>query len=168
MKYILLLRHAKSSHDEPRLKDFDRPLTPRGKKDATRVGHFIREIELLPGQIISSTAKRAKSTTELFSKAADIDPEAVTWNEDLYYGSAEDYIRAIQRGQNDVGTRLLVGHNPKIEAAVHWLCGDANVIIPTAALVCLQHGTRKWEHVQKGTASLKWMVIPELLKKIGR
>lgn len=166
MKYILLLRHAKSSHSNSGLKDFDRPLAPRGKKDAPRMGQFVRNIEFLPDVIISSTAKRAAQTTELFAEAAGIDENIIQWNRDLYYGSAKHYLQAIQSLEKECQTAMLVGHNPKIEESIRSLCGNGSLQMPTGALACLQQPAIKWSQLQEGLASVKWMVTPKLLAKL--
>ena len=69
MKTLLILRHAKSSWNNPDLSDYDRSLNRRGKRDAPRMGKFLRQQSLIPDLIISSTAKRAKKTAKLFAKA---------------------------------------------------------------------------------------------------
>lgn len=168
MKYILLLRHAKSSWDDSSLDDFDRPLAKRGLKDAPRMGVFARESGYVPDLIISSPAERARQTTELFCESAEVDKNHLTWNEDLYYGSVSEYLKAIQAaGSGNI--LMLVGHNPLMEQTVSLLCNKGQnyvACMPTAALVCLEHPATAWEQIRKGTARLKWMVIPKLVKKI--
>jgi len=169
MKHILLLRHAKSSWDDSSLDDFDRPLAKRGKKDAPVMGAFAKKTGYCPGQIFSSTAKRARQTTALFCKQAGIDEEVIEWTDDFYYGSSFDYLEVIRNSSDDAATVMLVGHNPKMEEVTSLLCTDNNtytVRMPTAALVCLEHPAVKWSQVREGTARVKWMVIPKLLKKL--
>jgi len=169
MKQILLLRHAKSSWDDSSLKDFDRPLAKRGRGDAPRMGRFLREIGYIPGHIASSPAQRAKETILMFAEAAEIAEDMITWNEDLYYGSYRDYLAAVQETPDEVERVLLVGHNPKMEDTAGALCGDeteASIRMPTAALACFEHPANRWERVRPGTAQLKWMMIPKVVKKI--
>lgn len=169
MKQILLLRHAKSSWDDSSLKDFDRPLAKRGRDDAPRMGRFLKKIGYLPAHIVSSPAQRAKETIGLFLGAAGMDEEIVVWNEDLYYGSYRDYLQAVAEAPDDAERILLVGHNPKMEDAAGELCGGENgasIRMPTAALVCFEHPANRWEQVRPGTAQLKWMMIPKVLKKL--
>ena len=64
MKTLLLLRHAKSSWKHDDLDDHDRPLNKRGKRDAPKMGDLIAAEKLLPDLIVSSTARRARMTTE--------------------------------------------------------------------------------------------------------
>ncbi|MDZ7681317.1 MAG: histidine phosphatase family protein [Fodinibius sp.] len=170
MKNILLLRHAKSSWDDSSLKDFDRPLAKRGKQDAPRVGRFMRESKTLPAVIISSPAQRAKQTVEFVAAEANIGTDAISWDEDLYYGGARDYLSAIQQAPENAVGIMLVGHNPLMEETVSLLCngeGGYGVRIPTAALVCIEHPAIEWEQVKPGTARLKWMMTPKLLRKMN-
>ena len=69
MKTLLILRHAKSSWKEQDLPDHDRPLNKRGKNDAPRMGKLLKDEDLIPDLIMSSTAVRAKKTAELVAKA---------------------------------------------------------------------------------------------------
>ena len=62
MLSMLLLRHAKSSWDDPALADFDRPLAPRGEEAALRMGAYMAAHDLLPDLILCSTAQRARQT----------------------------------------------------------------------------------------------------------
>ncbi len=64
MKTLLVQRHAKSSWKDPGLDDHDRPLNKRGKKDGPRMGRLVREEDLIPDLILSSTAVRAKNTAK--------------------------------------------------------------------------------------------------------
>lgn len=160
------MRHAKSSHSAGR-KDFDRPLARRGRKDAPRMGLFAKDVGALPASIISSPAKRAKQTIQMFAEKAEIDPSLITWNENLYYGGARDYLSTIQKASDKADDILLVGHNPLIEEAVSLLCneeGEYAVRMPAGALVCIEHPAIEWGQIKAGTARLKWMMIPKLLE----
>ncbi|MGB7661527.1 MAG: histidine phosphatase family protein [Nitrososphaeraceae archaeon] len=68
MKTLLIMRHAKSSWKEQDLPDYDRPLNKRGKNDAPRMGKLLKDEDLVPDLIMSSTAVRAKKTAELVAK----------------------------------------------------------------------------------------------------
>ncbi|HKK24587.1 MAG TPA: histidine phosphatase family protein [Gracilimonas sp.] len=169
MKQILLLRHAKSSWDDPGLKDFDRPLAERGLRDAPLMGQFIKKAGYDPAAIFSSTATRAKQTSQLAMKAGGIDSDMIHWNEDLYYGSMSHYIDQIQAASDDHERIMLVGHNPIIENTAGILSGSDHKIavrMPTAALVCLECFAEYWGDVSAGTCQIKWMMIPKVIKKI--
>lgn len=169
MKQILLMRHAKSSWENPDLKDFDRPLAKRGLKDAPEMGKYLRRIKYKPGMVISSPAQRAKETTQLSMEAAKLDKEQIIWNEDVYFGSVRDYVAAIQSASDEYERIMLVGHNPLMENTAGILAGaehKAAIRMPTAAIVCLESFAESWETIAPGTCQIKWMMIPKVLKKI--
>jgi len=166
MKTILLLRHAKADK-KLAVKDFERSLTKQGRKDAPRMGHFIKEIGSLPDIIISSPAKRAKETCNLFVEAAAMDKALIAWNDDLYYGGARNYLSIIQHASVDINNLMLVGHNPLMEETVSLLCNDEGaygVRIPTAGLVCIEYPATSWKAVKPGAGHIKWMMTPKLIK----
>lgn len=168
MKQILLMRHAKSSWEDGGLKDFDRPLNERGQKDAPMMGEFIRKVGYKPAEVISSPAQRAKETTQLSMNAAEVDPNVIRWDEELYFGSMRDYIAAIQSSDPSSERVLVVGHNPLIENTAGILAGSehkSSVRMPTAALVCLESFAEKWSEIAPGTCQIKWMMIPKVLKE---
>jgi len=169
MKYILLLRHAKSSHNNAGIEDFDRPLTKQGSEDASSLGRYIKNIGYLPDQIISSTAKRARQTSYLFSKSSGVPKEQINWNDDFYNGSSFNYLKEIHECGKDFKTVMLVGHNPNIEETASLLCSEQQsyvVRMPPAALVCFEHPAVTWNQIKEGTARIKWMITPKLLKKL--
>lgn len=168
MKQILLMRHAKSSWDNSNLKDFDRPLAKRGLKDAPMMGKFIREAGYKPALVISSPAKRAKETTNLSMEAAQVDKTLIQWNDDFYFGSAGDYLAALQSVPDEVERVLLVGHNPLMELTAGLLTtGKTDTIakMPTAALICFESHVSRWDSISPGSCQIKWMMIPKILVK---
>jgi phosphohistidine phosphatase len=83
MKTLLIMRHAKSSWKDPDLPDHDRPLNKRGKHDAPSMGKLLKDEDLIPDLIISSTAARAKKTAELVAKACKYKGE-ISLNQSLW------------------------------------------------------------------------------------
>lgn len=168
MKTIILMRHAQSSQGSGR-KDFDRTLSKQGNIDASRMGLFIRQTGVIPAYVESSTAKRAKETTELLMKAADLTEDIIKWNEDLYYGGARDYFSVLQKASDNFDRIMIIGHNPLLEETISLLCsgeGEYVARIPSGGLICIEHPAVKWKQIKPGTARFRWMMIPELLQKL--
>lgn len=130
------------------------------------MGTLLKETGYLPGAVISSPAQRAKDTTKLCLEAAGLDEDIITWNDDLYYGTPTDYLEAIQHAPDDWNRIMLVGHNPKMEELASLLCGEANIRMPTAALICFEQPANRWEQILRGMSGIKWMVIPRLIKNL--
>jgi len=143
MKTLLILRHAKSSWDEPGVPDHDRPLNERGKKDAKRIGQLLLEHGLVPDRIISSTAKRAHKTAGKVAKACGY-AGTIETNHRLYLASPIQIIEVL-RDLGDPGARLLVvGHNPGLEEFVHHLTGHRE-LMPTATLAQVSVDIDSWQ-----------------------
>ncbi len=161
MKTLLLLRHAKSSWDDPTADDIDRPLAPRGEKDASRVGAFLAKSKHRPDLIVSSPAERAKATAKRVARAAAY-PGEIQLEPAIYLADAPALLEVVHHLPDAADCVLLVGHNPGLETLVTMLCG-ASARLPTAALACIAFDTDRWAAVQAGTGTLLWLVNPKVL-----
>jgi phosphohistidine phosphatase len=142
MKTLLLLRHAKSSWDDDSLSDHDRPLNKRGRVAAPRIGKLLRELDLVPDLIISSTANRASTTARLAAHAAGCNAELIL-DQSLYLAPPERYIRVASHVHEPVERLMLVGHNPGIEMLVDILTSRSEPM-PTAALAVIAVPILHW------------------------
>ncbi|HPM80322.1 MAG TPA: histidine phosphatase family protein [Candidatus Anammoximicrobium sp.] len=142
MKILLLLRHAKSSWDDPALPDHDRPLTERGKKDAKRIGQLLRELGLVPDLIVSSTAQRARKTASKVAKACGYIGEVEVTSR-LYQAYPSQFIEVLREVGNEYATVLVVAHNPGLEELVPHLTGQVETM-PTAALAQVSLDIERW------------------------
>jgi phosphohistidine phosphatase len=145
MKTLLVLRHAKSSWDDPRLADFDRPLNKRGKRDAPRMGELIRAEGLVPDLIISSSAKRALATAKLAAEASGYEGDIQTARR-LYHAWPEEAVEVLNEVDDEITCVMIVGHNPGLEDFVDELTGEA-VRLPTAALVQIELAIERWSQL---------------------
>ena len=147
MKTLLIVRHAKSSWKRDDIPDHDRPLKGRGKRDALELGRQILDRDLVPQQIISSTAKRARSTARLIAEACHYEAEIIL-EHDLYEAGPTGYLRALQ-GVDDRDQRVMViGHNPGLEVLLEVLTGEARWLT-TAAMVCVELPIASWSEIQE-------------------
>lgn len=173
MKTVLLLRHAKSDWGNPGLPDFDRPLAKRGLKDAPLMGQVLADLEMAPQKMLSSSAKRAKQTAELVAKACGY-KQQISWHDSFYGAYTDTLIDSLKLLPNTIERAMLVGHNPTMEeTAAALLVGQETgwgqsleIRMPTAALVCLDLDIMTWEDLEPGDATLRWFLIPRLVKTI--
>ena len=149
MKTLLLLRHAKSSWKDESLTDHDRPLNKRGKKTAPLMGHLLREKNLVPDLVVSSTAVRARSTAEAAAEACGY-PGEITLTDELYLATAGEILRyAQERTAETLGRVMLIGHNPGMEDLVNMLSGQREPF-PTAALAAFELKIDSWRKLELG------------------
>lgn len=161
-KTILIMRHAKSSWDDPSLKDFDRPLNKRGRKDAPRMGRYLLSMGLVPDLIVSSSAVRAKRTVELLSDAAGIRLDQIQWDRTLYDNGAEAYINAVQRSPSDFETVMVAGHNPTVEKVIKRLSSEKiERRVTTANIACFKSSADQWVDISEKNTIFKWLVGPK-------
>jgi len=149
MKTLLVLRHAKSSWDDPALGDHERPLNKRGRRDAPRMGELVREYGLIPDVVISSDAVRARRTAEAVAEAARYAGE-ILLDPRLYLAWPDDILSLLQRVREKAETVMIVGHNPRLEKLVEQLTGEWQDL-PTAALAQIGLPLDQWRDLKLST-----------------
>jgi len=149
MKTLLVLRHAKSSWNDPALDDHERPLNKRGRRDAPRMGELVGECGLIPDVIISSDAVRARLTAAAVAEAARYAGE-ILLDPHLYLASPADILSLLATVRANAGTVMIVGHNPGLEKLVEQLTGERQDL-PTAALAQIGLPIDQWRDLKPST-----------------
>src|SRR5215471_13645034 len=114
MKTLFLVRHAKSSRDDPALPDKERPLNDRGLRDAPRMGERLANQDVRPDLIMSSPAARALATAELIAKKLDYKRKDIVVDERLYAAHADELLEIVQELSDRLKDVMLFGHNPEL------------------------------------------------------
>jgi phosphohistidine phosphatase len=159
MRELLVLRHAKSAWNTDAPTDFDRPLAKRGRRDAPRVGRFLRERGLSPDYVVSSPAERARQTVIAVCEPLGIEATQIHWDERIYHASSGALIDVLNDCPSKARRVLIAGHNPGLELLVRNLCDhdvpmpDDYKLMPTAAVAHLEIRT-DWAQMEVGTARL--------------
>lgn len=154
MKTLYLLRHAKSSWDEPDLKDFERPLSERGISD---LPVMVERFQARNGQvdtIICSPAVRTKTTAQMFAREIGFPRDQIGSNPELYFAGSSMFLKAASLLDDDCDTAMLVGHNPAITEFVNEMAGCDIDNIPTCGLVELRLPIDDWSEIAFGSAEL--------------
>ena len=149
MKTLLLLRHAKASWKQTEMHDHDRPLNKRGKRQAPKVGKFLKENDLVPDLILSSTALRAHDTAQAVAEACGF-PGQVDLYQDLYLSDPDCYLDILRCLPDEANRVLIVGHNPDIEQLLTLLT-DATQHMTTAALAQVELPISSWQELNEAT-----------------
>ncbi len=171
MRTLIVLRHAKSSWDDPALDDFDRPLSKRGRKAAPAMGRYIREKGFVPDLVLSSPAVRTRQTAALALAEITAHDLSVEFLPELYEASAEQLRDTLRRTPDEFRHVLLIGHNPGLHDLVLQLLASpqsAEVAglaakLPTAALAVLAADTPSWRRLSWRCATLAHFQIPRRL-----
>jgi phosphohistidine phosphatase len=161
MRELLLFRHAKSSWDDPRLTDKERPLAERGRRAAAAMARSLVGLELVPDLILCSGAKRARQTLDI--AIAEWSPTPDVRRVEALYGVMDSDYLAIIAGEGGSARRLmLVGHNPAIQETALVLAdsGEPDLIarvarkFPTASVAVLVFDLEDWSAITAGSGRL--------------
>lgn len=158
-RLIFLLRHAKSSRDDPELADHERPLNPRGLKAAKQVADHMHRTGIAPALVLCSSARRARETAapiqQMLGSRAKIKLE-----DGLYAAGASQLLERLRQIADSVPSVMIVGHNPGIQELGVQLSADQEAQaqlaakFPTAALATLSVGALRWRELRPGSAVL--------------
>ena len=164
MKTLHLLRHAKSSWDQPQLSDRDRGLNKRGKRDAPRMGEALAQ-RMAPMPIAVSPARRAQLTLEgLCAGWPALGDVQHRIEEDLYSFSAGDLFDWIAQRDDSEQALFIISHNPGLTDLVNTLVGNyALDNLPTAGYVELALRIDHWRDLLQGCAVVEYSVFPKQL-----
>jgi phosphohistidine phosphatase len=161
VRTLWLLRHAKSSWDDPAVADHERPLAPRGRKAARRMRRWASEHRVQPEIVLCSSAVRARATLELVLPA--LRSPQVEVESRLYHTSADALLERLRELRPGVDSVLLVGHNPGFHGLACLLAPPGPDAFPTAALAELRLEIDEWPETRPGCGLLQQLVLPRSL-----
>ena len=144
MKILTLVRHAKSSWKDTSLRDRDRPLNKRGKRDAPIMGKRLHEHGIRPSLIVSSPAKRAWTTAKVFAKELAYPLEFLQREDDLYLASVDRILDVIVAQDVGFNSLMIVGHHPGFTDFANFLSPGLTHNLPTAGVVSVSIDQDHW------------------------
>lgn len=170
MTLLTTLRHAKSSWDDHRLDDFDRPLNDRGRKAARKIGRELKRRKVRFDHVIASPAARARETVEELAKGYGKLPD-VSFDSQIYEAGAERLLQLIRHIPETAHAPLLVGHNPGMQQIVLALTReDGNGLrervaekYPTAGLAIIELDVPRWGEVETQSGKIVELILPREL-----
>lgn len=160
-----MIRHGKSSWEDPSLDDHDRPLLPTGIKKTRRIADFLAGKKIQPGLILSSSAVRAFETAVIIAPATGYPVEKIKKSKALYHASADQVFDEIFSIDNSIDTVLLFGHNPTFTYFVNRFVDPPLENLPTSGAVSLVYDCDKWENISGSAFKVNFVVFPRMLKK---
>ncbi|TXI68380.1 MAG: histidine phosphatase family protein [Cyclobacteriaceae bacterium] len=161
MKTLYVIRHAKSSWDEPLLADFDRPLNKRGKHDAPKMGKRLRHLQVVPDLLLSSPAERALTTCLIIAEEVGYAKSKIKTDKKLYHADDAQILNVVQSLDNKFATVWIFGHNPGLTDFVNLLA-DADIDnIPTCGVVACSLNISSWDEANSGKGSVTFFDYPK-------
>ena len=166
---LILLRHAKSAWPDD-VPDHDRPLAPRGRRDAPDAGRWLRKSGYAPDRVLCSTARRARETWQRAEEGLGVHP-ATVFEDRVYDASVGDVLDLARQTPPDITTLLIVGHDPAMRGLTLDLVGEhpddteaealgrVRIKYPTAAIAVLSF-SGDWAELGPGQAHLAEFVVP--------
>ncbi len=158
MKTLFLMRHAKAADGTSGMTDHERPLAPRGERDAPLMGTEIRRQGTLPDTVLSSDALRTRQTAEAVVAASGTtaSPQFLS---SLYGAEVSDVLTVLEDLPDKCRSVLIVGHNPTVTHLLHKLT-DSRETMQTATVACIGINIELWEEIENSRGTVQWLISP--------
>ncbi len=164
MRKLTLIRHGKSSWDDPSLSDWERPLKIRGKKDALLIGNKLKEKKIIPDKIISSSAKRAYDSAKQIAECLKYPERKITITDDIYLAGTLQLVQLIQNLKDKWKHVFLFGHNPYFTELPN-LYGKKKILnLPTTGVYQISFKCDKWADISLDNGENTYFLTPKQLK----
>jgi phosphohistidine phosphatase len=164
MKTVLLIRHAKSSWENFTIPDFERPLNDRGKKDAPKMAERIYSRGIGIDTFISSPAKRAKKTAEIFAKKFEVKKDDIVFVPDLYHAGDKTYYEVIKNAPGKSKTIAIFSHNPGITDFANSLTTTHIDNMPTCSVFAVKADIKEWKEFETSPKEFYFFDFPKSMQ----
>ena len=161
MKFLTIIRHAKSSWKEQSLPDFDRPLNKRGKADAPEMGRRLAARGVRPDFVVTSPARRARRTALAVAKELGLDKGKIIQEGSIYEAGLTALVNLVGGFDDKADHVVLVGHNPGLTGLAEYLSGEMFGNIPTGGAVGLEFDTGSWRDLKRGAGQVLFADFPK-------
>ena len=161
MLRLTLVRHAKSSWADPGMRDFERPLNPRGTRDAPVMAVRVSELRRLPDHLVSSPAMRAFTTACTFADRLGFATDAIQLDSRIYEASRETLAEVVRGLDPKSKHAMLFGHNPGFSELARWLATCSFTEMPTCAIASLELQIGDWRELGPGCGKLANYLYPK-------
>lgn len=161
MKRLIIIRHGKSSWDL-QVRDHDRVLAQRGIDDAHLVGEALKELNINPDTIWTSTAARALQTATLVTEYIDYSLNKLKLKRELYTFNSEELLSVIGSCDDSSNSLIIFSHNHGITDLVNLIGNTRFDNVPTTGVVVIDFDSDSWSSLTKGVT--KFHLFPKQIK----
>jgi phosphohistidine phosphatase len=171
MRRLILFRHAKTEPSEPGLEDRARVLVERGRRDAAKIGAYMKSHALVPDRVVISPAARTQETWKITATAFRPAPGAASADQ-LYDATPHAIFAVIKDAPTAAHTLMVVGHNPGLHEVALMLIASGDIDarerlrekLPTAGLVIIDFAFDDWSKLHPQSGRLERFVSPKSLE----
>ncbi|HEX4895532.1 MAG TPA: histidine phosphatase family protein [Solimonas sp.] len=163
MRLLTLVRHAKSSWDDPALSDFERPLNARGRRDAPRMAQHLLQAIGRPDRMVSSPALRAITTARAFCEVLALHQDEILILPRIYEASVATLLSLVRQLDDGDAHAMLFGHNPGFSDLATTLAPCSFDEMPTCAAVQIALPVSRWSEVARGLGEVRHYACPRQL-----
>jgi phosphohistidine phosphatase len=161
MKTLYLLRHAKADGNVDGITDFERPLTIRGRMDATGLARNMLAQKFNPEIIISSPATRALFTARLVAEGIRYPARRIKVDEWIYEAWIEQLMDVIGGIADQIESAMVVGHNPGLQLLAVHLSDFKEDKFPTCSFLVLELPTNSWSQISRNSGRIRHFSYPK-------
>jgi phosphohistidine phosphatase len=161
MRFLTLVRHAKSSWDYQELSDFERPLNPRGRRDAPVMAARVRKLLDPPDLLVSSPASRALSTAQIFARELALEEIDIRIQPRVYEADVDGLFGVLRGLDDEYRHAMLFGHNPGLSQLALELARCSFELLPTCAVAHFRLAIGRWEELTADCGKLLLYTYPK-------
>jgi phosphohistidine phosphatase len=161
MKTLILLRHAKSSWNNPNLTDFQRPLNKRGQRDAPFMANVLKKTGIKVEKLIASPAERTLTTAQIFADKLDYPFDEIVTEPSLYDESFNYFLQVIRNIKDSCNTAMIVSHNPYTTSMINYLANYNLTNLPTCGCFGIALNVSHWKDAAENTGKCLFYEYPK-------
>ena len=161
MKTLYIVRHAKSSWEDPLLDDFSRPLNDRGKRDAPRMAKRLKEKRVTPNLMLTSPARRALATCKRMAEVLGYSEDKIKMDRGLYHLNEDEILGVIKTVKDKHDSLMIFGHNPSLTNFVNALGTLHLDNVPTCGVAAFELPIDSWSELAFGIGKLIFYDYPK-------
>lgn len=164
MRVLTLIRHGKSSWVDTSLSDWERPLKGRGKKDALLIGYKLKDENIIPDKIVSSSAKRAYDSAKRIAECLEYPESEIAVTDDIYSASIDQLVQIVQNLNDDWEHVFLFGHNPYFTDFSNNFGTKLITNLPTTGVYQITFDCVNWKDISTDNGKCSYFLTPKELK----
>lgn len=161
MKTLYIVRHAKSSWDNPDLPDKNRPITRKGIERLHKCLKVLTSYNTAPELIISSPALRTYETALVLAEGLGYNKNAIIQNNEFYDACKNDLLDFIYCLSDKINSVMLVGHNPTVTSLSNFFLEEKLDWLPTSGIVSISFETESWSNIHLASKKTNFVIIPK-------